>query len=431
MASRSNLSVVIDIGTSKIAALAGRKDENGKIEIVGMAQTPAKGVKRGVVFNIEELAAAISQVVEALEKQTEEDITKVNVAIAGQRVKLEEYKGYRFTSDEGVVTRFDLNELHNEARSHKVEQDYKILHVIPQQFIVDNEITEMSPVGITGRKLEANFKLVTIPEVQLLNIQRVFDRAGIELGEVTLSTLAISEAVLTEDEKEIGSVVLDIGAGTSKLAVYYGNVMMHTAVIPFGGNVVTNDIKEGCAILAKWAEKLKVSYGQALGDFADEQKVVTIPGHSGWEPKEISFKSLAFIIQARLEEIIDNVYYHIEKSGIGSQLGSGIVITGGTSNLNNIVSLVKFRTGMDARKAFSVIHPSNRRKDFQTHEYLTALGLLKMMLAGVAVPEPEQVKEKNKKAKKKRDKSGMSPWIKVVQGVLDYIDDDNDDLAMK
>ncbi len=431
MASRSNLSVVIDIGTSKIAALAGRKDENGKIEIVGMAQTPAKGVKRGVVFNIEELAAAISQVVEALEKQTEEDITKVNVAIAGQRVKLEEYKGYRFTSDEGVVTRFDLNELHNEARSHKVEQDYKILHVIPQQFIVDNEITEMSPVGITGRKLEANFKLVTIPEVQLLNIQRVFDRAGIELGEVTLSTLAISEAVLTEDEKEIGSVVLDIGAGTSKLAVYYGNVMMHTAVIPFGGNVVTNDIKEGCAILAKWAEKLKVSYGQALGDFADEQKVVTIPGHSGWEPKEISFKSLAFIIQARLEEIIDNVYYHIEKSGIGSQLGSGIVITGGTSNLNNIVSLVKFRTGMDARKAFSVIHPSNRRKDFQTHEYLTALGLLKMMLAGVAVPEPEQVKEKNKKVKKKRDKSGMSPWIKVVQGVLDYIDDDNDDLAMK
>ncbi len=431
MASRSNLSVVIDIGTSKIAALAGRKDENGKIEIVGMAQTPAKGVKRGVVFNIEELAAAISQVVEALEKQTEEDITKVNVAIAGQRVKLEEYKGYRFTSDEGVVTRSDLNELHNEARSHKVEQDYKILHVIPQQFIVDNEITEMSPVGITGRKLEANFKLVTIPEVQLLNIQRVFDRAGIELGEVTLSTLAISEAVLTEDEKEIGSVVLDIGAGTSKLAVYYGNVMMHTAVIPFGGNVVTNDIKEGCAILAKWAEKLKVSYGQALGDFADEQKVVTIPGHSGWEPKEISFKSLAFIIQARLEEIIDNVYYHIEKSGIGSQLGSGIVITGGTSNLNNIVSLVKFRTGMDARKAFSVIHPSNRRKDFQTHEYLTALGLLKMMLAGVAVPEPEQVKEKNKKAKKKRDKSGMSPWIKVVQGVLDYIDDDNDDLAMK
>ncbi len=267
----------------------------------------------------------------------------------------------------------------------------------------------MNPVGITGRKLEANYKLITVPEVQLINLQKVFDRTGIEMGEITLSPLAVSEAVLTEDEKEMGAVVLDIGAGTTKLAVYYDNVMMHTAIIPFGGSVVTNDIKEGCAILAKWAEKLKVSYGQALGDFADEQKVVTIPGHSGWEPKEISFKSLAFIIQARLEEIIDNVNFQIEKSGIGSQLGSGIVITGGTSEMNNIVSLVKFRTGMDVRKAFPVIHPVNKRKDFQTHEYLTALGLLKMSLAEAPVSEKERMKEKKKKEKKKKDEMVSHP----------------------
>ena len=432
MASKSNLSVVIDIGTSKIAALAGQRTADGKIEIAGMAQVLSKGVKRGIVFNIDELSTAINEVIDELEKQSEEEITKVDIAISGQRMKLDEYRGYRFTSDEGVVTRFDLNELYNEAKNHKVEQDYKILHVIPQTFTVDEEITEMNPVGITGRKLEAGYKLISIPEVQLTNLQKVFDRTGIEIGEITLSPLAIAEAVLTEDEKELGAVVLDIGAGTSKLAVYYENVMVHTAVIPFGGSVVTNDIKEGCAILAKWAEKLKVSYGQALGDFADEQKVVTIPGHSGWEPKEISFKSLAFIIQARLEEIIDNVYYQIEKSGVGSHLGSGIVVTGGTSNLNNIVSLVKFRTGMDARKAFPVIHPVNKRKEFQTQEYLTALGLLRIASAGAPVQEKEKVKakEKRKKTKKKKENNGVSPWIKVVQGVLDYIDDDNDDLAM-
>ena len=430
MASKTNLSVVIDIGTSKIAALAGQKIEDGKIEIAGMVQAPSKGVKRGIVFNIDELATVINYIVDELEKQIEEDITKANIAIAGQRMKIVEYRGYRFTSDEGVVTRFDLNELYNEAKNHKVEQNYKILHVIPQRFIVDEEITEINPVGITGRKLDASYKLITVPEIQLINLQKVFARVGIEIGEIILSPLAISEAVLTEDEKEMGSVVLDIGAGTTKVAVYYENVLMHTAIIPFGGNVVTNDIKEGCAILAKWAEKLKVSYGQALGDFADEQKVVTIPGHSGWEPKEISFKSLAFIIQARLEEIIDSVYFQIEKSGIVSQLGSGIVITGGTSEMNNIVSLVKFRTGMDVRKAFSVIHPVNKRKDFQTHEYLTVLGLLKMSLRGTPVAEKERVKEKTKKEKKKKDRNGMSPWIKVVQGVLDYIDDDNDDLAM-
>jgi cell division protein FtsA len=431
MALKSNLSVVIDIGTSKIAALAGKKTEDGKLEIVGMAQVLSKGVKRGIVFNIDELATAINQVIEELEKQIDNEITKVNVAIAGQRMRLEEYRCYRFTSDEGVVSRVDLHELYSEAKNHKVEQDYKVLHVIPQRFIVDEETTELNPVGITGRKLEAIYKIISIPEVQLNNLQKVFARTGIELGEITLSPLAISEAVLTEDEKEMGAVLLDIGAGTTKLAVYYENVMLHMAIIPFGGSVITNDIKEGCAILAKWAEKLKVSYGHALGDFADEQKVVTIPGHSGWEPKEISFKSLAFIIQARLEEIIDNVYLQIEKSGIGNQLGSGIVITGGTSNLKNIVSLVKFRTGMDARTAFSVIHPVNRRKDFQTHEYLTALGLLKLSLEGAPVYENEKVKEKKKKPRRKKESNGFSPWIKVVQGVLDYIDDENEDLELK
>ena len=360
MAAKTNLSVVIDIGTSKIAALAGQKTELGKLEILGSAKVSSKGIKRGVIFNIDEVAASIDIVLKQLESQLGESINRVNVAYAGQQMKTLDHQGYRFTSDEGVVTETDIDKLFDEAKNLKIEQDFKILHVIPQSFIIDEENSGLNPVGITGSKIEANYKLITIPEIQLINLQRVFDKIDVELGEITLSSLAVTEAVLTEDEKEIGAIVLDIGAGTTKLMVFHDGILIYAAVIPFGGSVITMDIKEGCSILLKWAEQLKVRYGEALGDFADNRNVVTIPGNNGWEPKEISIKSLAFIIQARLEEIIDNVYFQIEKSGIEGKIGSGIVITGGTSDLINIVSLVKFRTGMDARIAFSVIQTENK-----------------------------------------------------------------------
>lgn len=427
MASKSNFSVVIDIGTSKIVALAGKKTEAGKIEISGVAKTPSKGIKRGVVFNIDEVADSINQVLVQLEKQIDEEITYVNVAYAGQYIKTIDFQNSKFTSDEGIVSKFDIDHLYNEAKKTELEQGFKIIQVIPKSFVIDDEITELNPVGITGRKVEANYKLVIITEEYLVNLQRVFDKIGIELGEVTLSTLAISEAVLTEDEKEMGAIVLDMGAGTTNLAVYYENMLIHTAVIPFGGSVITKDIKEGCSILMKLAEQLKVQYGQALGDFADDQKVVTIPSQNGWEPKEISFKSLAFIIQARLEEIIESVNHQIEKSGIEGQLGAGIVVAGGTSKLNNFISLVKFHTGMDARNAVSVINPLYKNKDLQNSDNLTALGLLNLILNKTEIP----VIERTPKAKKKRESSGLSPWLtKVVQGVLNYVDDDNEDIAL-
>jgi cell division protein FtsA len=429
MASKSNLSVVIDIGTSKIVGLAGQKNEEGKLEILALSNVPSKGIKRGVVFNIEEVAECLHKVINDLEKQLDAEITGVEIAFAGQHMKTVDYQGYRYTSDDGVVSGFDINELYNEARNYKIEQDYKIIHVLPQSFVIDDEIRELNPVGITGRKLEANYKLFIVPEAHILNFRRVFDKIGVAIEGITISHLAIAEVALSDDEKEIGSILLDIGAGTTKLAVYYENVLIHAAVIPFGGDVITKDIKEGCSILLKWAEQLKIKYGEALGDFADEQKVVTIPGHNGWDPKEITFKSLAFIIQARLEEIIDNVNLQIEKSGVEDQLGSGIVVSGGTANLNNLISLVKFRTGLDARKAFPVVYPVNRRKEFQSQDLLTALGLLKMVLEREGVSE--EIKTKPKKEKRKKGNTGLSPWRKAIQGVLDYIDDDNDDLAMK
>jgi cell division protein FtsA len=421
MATRSNLSVVIDIGTSKLAAIAGRKNEDNKMEILGMAKAPARGIKRGVVLNIDEAAASMAQLLGELYRKMKEDIVRVDIAFTGQPMKISEYFGSRFTSGEGMVTQSDVDELFRECRNMDIDPGFKILHIIPQSFIIDNEISDLSPAGITGKKIEARFNVISIPESYFVNFRKVMEKAGVELGEVILAPVAASEAILTDDEKEMGTVLVDIGAGTTKLAIYHEGTMIHTAVIPFGGDVVTHDIKEGCSIIPKWAEQLKVQYGQALGDFADERKVVTIPGHSGWEPKEISFKSLAFIIQARMEEIIDSVYFQIEKSGISDQLGSGIVLSGGTAGLTNLVSLVKFRTGMDARLAYPVLNPVNLPKDFESKEYMTALGLLKMALDN-AEPAPK----KQKKVKKKRE-NRFSPWFKgVVQGVLDYVDDDED-----
>lgn len=426
MASVENISVVIDIGTAKIAALAGRINELGKIEILASAISSAKGIKRGVIFNLEEATVVISGLISSLEKQLDQDITMVHVAFAGQYMKTISYQNAKYTSDEGIVTKFDIDHLYNEAKKTELEQAYEIVQVIPTSFSVDNEQTELNPVGITGREIVANYKLVVMPEPYVKNLQRVMDKVGVDLGEIMLSNLAVAEAVITEDEKEMGAVVLDIGSGTTKLSVFYENMLIHTAVIPFGGSVITRDIKEGCAILLKWAEQLKVKYGQALGDFADDQKYVTIPVHSGMEPKEISFRSLAYIIQARLEEIMDSVNAEVEKSEISEMLGAGIVLTGGTAKLDNIISLVKFRTGMDARIANLAFTPLCDKKLLQDPGFYTCMGLLNLCLHKEEIP----VKETRKKKKKKKESGGITLLDKVMQGAFGFFDDDSEDMPL-
>ena len=429
MASKSKLSVVIDIGTSKFVAIAGTKNEAGKFEISAIAKTPAKGIRRGIIFNIEEVAVSVKELLDTIESKINERIENVQVAYAGQHMKTVHFQRVKFTSEDGIVTRSDIDGLLEQAKSAEIEEGYKLVEVIPVSFVIDNETME-NPVGSTGRKVEANFKLLIMPNSYWVNLLRVFGKLDVKLGKITLSTLAVAEAVLTTDEKEMGVIVLDIGSGTTNLAIYHDNKLIHTAVIPFGGDVVTNDIKEGCSILLKWAEQLKIQYGQALGDFADDQKVVTIPGQNGWEPKEISFKSLAFIIQARVEEIIDSVNFQIEKSGVADQLGAGIVLTGGTSNLENIVSLVKFRTGLDARKGNLVLGLHEKHKEIQSIDNYTALGLLSLTENNTELVSDK--KEKPVKTKKPKEPGKLSPWFsKVVQGVLDLVDDENEDVPMK
>ncbi|MGC9471391.1 MAG: cell division protein FtsA [Bacteroidales bacterium] len=351
MSNRKNDYVAaIDIGTTKIVAIVGRKNEQGKLDVLGMAKTPSKGVKRGVVLNIEETVHAIRTVVEEAQAKSGVKFGNVFVGIAGQHIRSVRNRGYiNRDPDQEEISREDIIALIDDMRKIHVDVGEEIIHVLPQDFIVDNETGVKNPVGMSGHRLEGNFHIVIGQTASARNIEKCVRKVGLNIHQLVLEPLASAEAVLTDDEKEAGVALVDIGGGTTDIAVYYDNVIRHTAVIPFGGNVVTNDIKEGCSILLRQAESLKMQFGSALGDIAQDDKVVTIPGISGREPKEISFKSLAYIIQSRMEEIIDAVTFEIESSGYLDKLAAGMVLTGGGALLRHLSQLVKFRTGLDVR----------------------------------------------------------------------------------
>lgn len=390
MASKHEITVVVDIGSAKIRGLAGIKTESEKIEILGHATVPSKGIKRGVVLNIEEFSTALNQLIGTLEEQAGIDVKMVDVSMAGQAVQTLTFDGIRYTSGNGIVSKSDIDYLHNEAKNMPLEPGYKIYHIVSQSYTIDDEPNISVPVGHAGRKVHARYKLITAPKSYQDNVQMAFNKIGIQTGQFVITPLATAEAVISEDEKEAGVVVIDIGAGNTKMSVYAEGHLTHAAIIPFGGDAITRDIKEGCNILQKFAEQLKTNYGEAMGDFADENKVVSIAGGNGWEPKEISFRNLAYIIQARLEEIIDSIYCQIEKSGLLGHPHQGIILTGGTSALKNILQIVKFRTGMDARMGRPEIRTVNN-PEFNKNDYISALGLMKIALNGSA-PVKKSVK---------------------------------------
>jgi len=347
---KEKIVAAIDIGTTKIVAIIGKKSASGKIDILGYGNTRSTGVKRGVVLNIEQTTNAIRQAVDIAENQAGVRVTDAFVGIAGQHIRSIRNRGYinRDSYDE-EISKEDVQALVDDMHKIPIDVGEEIIHVLPQSFIVDNETGVKNPVGMFGKRLEANFHIVIGQTAAANNIKKCVNRAGINVKSLVLEPLASSDAVLTEDEKEIGVALVDIGGGTTDVAVFYDGIIRHTAVIPFGGNIVTQDIKQGCNILERYAEQLKVKYGSSLADKAQENKVVSIPGINGRPPKEISFKNLAHIIQSRMEEIIAQVYFEVEASGMLKQLGAGVVLTGGGALLKNLSQLVAFKTGMDVR----------------------------------------------------------------------------------
>ncbi len=378
MNKKSQIIAAIDIGTTKIVSIMGRKDEKGKIEILGMSKAPSKGVKRGTVLNIDETVNTIKQTRDGVRADSGMELGDVFVGIAGQHVKSIKNRGYinrkNFDSE---ITQEEVDKLIEDMHNISVDLGEEILHVIPQNYIVDHEHGIKNPVGMTGKRLEANFIIVVGQVSSARNIEKCINRVGLKIQDLILEPIASSEAVLTEDEKEAGVALIDIGGGTTDLVVYYDGIIRHTAVIPFGGNVVTSDIKEGCSILQRQAEQLKIQYGMALGDLAPEDKVVTIPGISGREAKEISFRNLAYIIQSRMEEIIDAASFEIEGSGYYDKLSAGIVLTGGGALLKYLPQLVRFKTGMDVRIGYPDEHlAGDLDADINHPMYSTSVGLL-------------------------------------------------------
>ena len=377
MSQNNNILAAIDIGTTKIVTIAGRMNDN-KLEILGMCKTASKGVKRGVVLNIEEAVGAIRYTVEEVQKQVGFKIREAYVGIAGQHISSLQNRGYILRdSYEEEITKEDTDKLLAEMYKISIQPGEEIIHVIPQSYVVDNETGVKNPIGMFGKRLEGNYHIVIGQTTSARTIERCVNRVGINVKQMILEPLASAVAVHTEDEIEACVDLLEIRGGTTDISDYYDDIIKHTAVIPFGGNVITRDVMEGCSILNKHAELLKIQYGSALGDLAEEAKVVAVPGISGREPKEVSIKSLAYIIQSRMEEIIDAIVYQLEGSDSLEKLTAGIVITGGGSQLRHLPQLIKYRTGLDVRIGMpNVPVSSTNLKEVNHPMYSTSVGLL-------------------------------------------------------
>ena len=376
-----NIAVGLDIGTTKIVAMIGRKNEYGKVEILGIGKSKSLGVHRGVVNNITQTIQSIQLAIQEAEAVASEKIDGVTVGIAGQHIRSLQHSDYITRNNaDTVINEDDIDRLINQVHKLVMLPGEEIIHVLPQEYKIDGQAEIKEPIGMYGGRLEANFHVVVGQVTSIRNIARCVQSADIELEGITLEPLASANAVLSQEEKEAGVALIDIGGGTTDLAVFKDGIIRHTAVIPFGGNVITEDIKEGCSIIEKQAELLKVKFGSAWPGDNKDNEIVSIPGLRGREPKEITLKNLSKIIHARVKEIIEQVFIEITNYGHEEQkkiLIGGIVLTGGGSQLKHLKQLVEYITGMDTRIGYPNEHLAGDSDDVITSPlYATAVGLV-------------------------------------------------------
>ena len=377
----NQLFIGLDIGTTKIVAMIGELNEYDKLKIIGIGKSKSLGVHRGVVNNITQTIQSIQLAVEEAELNSKHKIDKVVVGIAGQHIRSIQHSDYitRENSDQ-VITDDDVEKLISHVHKLVMLPGEEIIHVLPQDYKVDSQGEIKIPVGMFGSRVEARFHVVVGQVSSIKNIARCIKSAGIELDEITLEPLASADAVLSNEEKEAGVALIDIGGGTTDLAIFKDGIIRHTAVIPFGGNIITEDIKEGCSIIEKQAELLKVKFGSAWPGENKENEIVSIPGLRGRDPKEITLKNLSKIINARVIEIIEQVYMEIKNYGHDQQkkkLIAGIVLTGGGSQLKHLKQCVELVTGMDTRLGQPNEHlAGNNSIEISNPTFATAVGLV-------------------------------------------------------
>lgn len=396
------LIVGLDIGTTKICVIVGRKNEYGKLEVLGMGKAVSDGVERGVVTNIDKTVHAIEKAVEAAAEMADVDIVDVIVGIAGQHIQSKIQSGsiMRQPSDDEITIE-DVRRLSSEMENILVPPGNTIIHVMPQDYTVDYEGGIKDPVGMSGTRLEADFHIITAQTTTINNINRCVRRAELVTKQLILEPLASSLSVLSDDEKEAGVCIVDIGGGTTDIAIFYESIIRHTAVIPLGGNIITKDIKEGCMVMQNQAELLKTRFGKAIAEEANPNEIVSIPGLRNRPPKEISIRNLASIIQARMEEIIEIVQNEIMQSGHYKKLAGGIVLTGGGSQLQFISQLFEYMTGLDTRIGYPNEHLGKSAvEEVKSPMYATSVGLV---LAGF-----KDLDDRDELYKKRLANSGLS-----------------------
>jgi len=449
MSQEQPIIVGLDIGTTKIAAIAGRKNEFGKLEILGFGRANSNGVQHGMVLNIDQTIKAIQTALEnCYASNPNLEINEVYVGIAGHHIKSLQTRGdiVRKTTDD-EIKQSEIDQLLSDQYKTYIPAGDQIIDVIPQEFTVDNFQNIPNPIGYSGVKVGANFHIITGDKNAIRNINRSVEKAGLKVRDLVLQPLASAAAVMSEQDLEAGVAIVDIGGGTTDLAVFYEGILKHTAVIPFGGENITNDIKTGLGVLKTQAEQMKLQFGSALSDEAKNNAYITIPGLRGMQPKEISVKNLANIIQARMSEILDFVSYHLKQVGLeGRMLNGGIVLTGGGSQLKHLIQLTEYVTGLNARIGYPNEHLSaGHIEELAKPMYSTCIGLIlkgyntyennQNRLKGIFIPKEEVLEEtittdeagEDVMIKVKKRKKSMRTFMDSIKdGLIDLFKEEED-----
>jgi cell division protein FtsA len=448
--------VGLDIGTTKIAAIAGRKNEYGKLEILGFGRANSNGVQHGQVLNIDQTIKAIHQALQnCYDSNPELEITEVYVGIAGHHIKSLQTRGDMVRQDaETEIQRFEIEQLISNQRKTFIPAGDEIIEVIPQEFHVDNIQNIKDPVGYNGVKVGANFHIITGDRNAIKNIRRAVNRSSLTTKDLVLQPLASASAVMSDIDMEAGVAILDIGGGTSDLAVFYEGILKHTAVIPFGGENITNDIRLGLGVLKSQAEAMKVQFGSALADEAKANAFITIPGLKGMPAKEISVKNLAQIIQARMSEILDFVSYHLKQIGLDQRtLNGGVILTGGGSQLKHLIQLTEYTTGLNARIGLPNEHLApNHIDELKKPMYATCIGLIlkgysdyehqykqftetfkrveipKVLKTEATVETPQEKAELPAEKEMIKDRTKLKFWDKFKDNLIDLFKEEEDQM---
>ena len=420
-----NYSVGLDIGTTKIVAMVGEKNQFNKVKILGVGKSQSLGVHRGVVNNITQTIQSIKIAVDEAKSKSGLDVKEVAVGIAGQHIRSLQHSDYitRENPDE-VINENDIDKLIDQVYKLVMLPGEEIIHVLPQDFKVDGQSEIKEPIGMYGSRLEANFHIVVGQVSSIRNIGKCIKSSGLEMGDITLEPLASSDAVLSEEEKEAGVALIDIGGGTTDVAIFKDGIIKHTAVIPFGGNVITEDIKEGCSIIGNQAEQLKIKFGSAWPGENKDSEIVSIPGLRGRDPKEISLKTLSKIINARVVEIIDQAYLEIKNYGhedSKKKLIAGIVLTGGGSQLRHLKQLTEYVTGMDTRIGFPGEHLAGDSNEYNPI-YSTAVGLLMKAIENNSLEDNSISNSTSNDLVNQGRKTTLTKWAEGFKSFIDKVE---------